>query len=30
VRSYDAVITLLARARFKNNWVPVLRARDAR
>ena len=23
VRSYDAVITLLARARFKNDWVPV-------
>ena len=23
VRSYDAVITLLARARFKNGWVPV-------
>jgi hypothetical protein len=28
VRSYDAVITLLARARFKDGWVPVrLRAR---
>jgi hypothetical protein len=25
VRSYDAVITLLARARFTDNWVPVLR-----
>jgi len=27
VRSYDAVITLLARARFTDNWVPVLRQR---
>jgi hypothetical protein len=25
VRSYDAVITLLARARFKNDWVPIRR-----
>ena len=23
IRSYDAVITLLARARFKDGWVPV-------
>ncbi len=27
IRSYDAVITLLARARFDDNWVPVLRER---
>lgn len=27
VRSYDAVITLLARARFKDDWVPVRRPR---
>ena len=30
VRSYDAVITLLARARFTDNWVPVLRDRGRR
>lgn len=30
VRSYDAVITLLARARFKKDWVPVLRSRTDR
>jgi hypothetical protein len=28
VRSYDAVVTLLARARFEGNWVPSLRSRD--
>jgi hypothetical protein len=30
VRSYDAVITLLAQARFKKDWVPVLRSRGSR
>jgi len=30
VRSYDAVITLLARARFQKDWVPVLRSRTDR
>ena len=29
IRSYDAVITLLARARFDDNWVPVLRERGS-
>ena len=27
IRNYDAVVTLLARARFDENWVPVLRER---
>ena len=30
IRSYDAVITLLSRARFEDNWVPVLRDGNSR